>query len=331
MNAPVARRLLSIAIPVYNEGPNVAPLLSRLRDVLDQLPNYDYEIVFTDNASTDDTFERLASAAREDPRIRVLRFSRNFGFQRSILANYLEARGDAAIQIDADLQDPPELIPEMVRLWEAGNKVVYGIRRKRVEPWPSRVMRWAGYRVIAALSDVETPRDAGDFRLIDRAVIEALRVTNDHSPYLRGLIASFGYAQTGIHYDRAGRMAGRSKFNALSLIRLGLDGVISQSIRPLEFITLFGFLASTLSLVGAAVYIIAYLAGASSEPQGFTTIVFLILITQGFNTAFMGVIGEYVGRIYKNSRTLPVPIIEYRVEHPEAHGRRPATEESKAS
>jgi len=331
MSAHAARKLLSIAIPVYNEGPNIEPLLSRLHGVLDHLPSYDYEVVFTDNASTDDTFEKLTAAARDDPRIRVLRFSRNFGFQQSILANYLEARGDAAIQIDADLQDPPELIPEMVRLWEAGNKVVYGIRRKRVEPWPSRMMRWTGYRIIAALSDAETPRDAGDFRLIDRAVIEALRATNDHSPYLRGLIASFGYAQTGIHYDRAGRTEGRSKFNALSLIRLGLDGVISQSVRPLEFITLFGFLASTLSLFGAAIYLVVYLVSASDQPQGFTTIVFLILITQGFNTAFMGVIGEYVGRIYKNSRTLPVPIIEYRVEHPEAHGRHPIAEENKAS
>jgi glycosyltransferase involved in cell wall biosynthesis len=132
------RKLLSISVPVFNEAPNIEPLLARLRRVLDNLEGYDFEIVFTDNASTDDTFEKLADAARQDPRIRVLRFSRNFGFQKSILANYLETRGDAAIQIDADLQDPPELIPEMIRLWEEGNKVVYGIRSKRVEGWPKR-------------------------------------------------------------------------------------------------------------------------------------------------------------------------------------------------
>lgn len=321
MTQTQTKRLLSIAVPVYNEGPNIEPLIERLTAVLARLEKYDYEIIFTDNASDDDTFEKLTAIARTNPRIRVLRFSRNFGFQLSILTNYLNARGDAAIQIDADLQDPPELIPEMVRLWEAGNKVVYGIRRKRAEGWLSQIARSLGYRVISLLSDVETPRDAGDFRLIDRAVIEALRHTNDHSPYLRGLIASFGFAQTGIHYDRAGRTRGRSKFNAFSLMRLGLDGVISQSIKPLEFITFFGFLVSTLSVIGALLYVIAYFFGASDEQRGFTTIVLLILITQGFNTAFMGMIGEYVGRIYKNSRTLPVPIIEFRVEHPDAPGR----------
>lgn len=316
MNAPGSRKLLSISVPVLNEASNIEPLLARLRGVLDNLSGYDYEIVFTDNASTDDTFERLAAAAREDPRIRVLRFSRNFGFQKSILANYLEARGDAAIQVDADLQDPPELIPEMVRLWEEGSKVVYGIRRKRAEAWPSRMLRSIGYRVISALSEAETPRDAGDFRLIDRVVIEALRATNDHSPYLRGLIASFGYPQTGINYDRAGRQVGRSKFNAFSVVRLGIDGVVSQSVRPLEFITIFGFLLSTLSVIGACIYLIVFLFGAADQAPGFTTLVFVILITQGFNMAFLGLLGEYVGRIYKNSRTLPVPIVEYRIEHP---------------
>lgn len=310
------RKLLSISVPVFNEAANIDPLLARLRGVLESLDEYDYEIVFTDNASTDDTFEKLAAAAREDPHIRVLRFSRNFGFQKSILANYLEVRGDAAIQIDADLQDPPELIPEMVRLWEEGNKVVYGIRKKRVEGWPSRALRSLGYRVISALSEADTPRDAGDFRLIDRAVIEALRATNDHSPYLRGLIASFGYPQTGIDYDRAGRQQGHSKFNAFALIRLGIDGVISQSVRPLEFITFFGFLLSTLSVIGACIYLIVFLVGAADQAPGFTTLVFVILITQGFNMAFLGLLGEYVGRIYKNSRTLPVPIVEYRIEHP---------------
>lgn len=311
------KKLLSIAVPVYNEAANVEPLLQRLTSVLNDLHGYDYEIVFTDNASVDETFEKLTFVARDNPRVRVIRFSRNFGFQLSILANYLETRGDAAIQIDADLQDPPELIPEMVRLWEQGNKVVYGIRRKRVEGLPSRLARSLGYRVISALSEVDTPRDAGDFRLIDRDVIEALRSTNDHSPYLRGLIASFGFTQTGIHYDREGRKRGFSKFDAFSLVRLGLDGVISQSTKPLEFITFFGFLVSTLSAIGALIYVFMYLIGASGQ-EGFTTIVLLVLVTQGFNMAFMGMIGEYVGRIYKNSRTLPVPIIEYRIEHPDA-------------
>ena len=229
----VLKRLVTISIPVLNEADNIAPLMKRLRAVAEAHHRYDFEFLFTDNASSDATFERLAEEARADSRVRVIRFTRNFGFQTSILTNYLNARGDAAIQIDADLQDPPELLGEFLAAWEQGYKVVYGIRRSRRENPLLNSIRKLFYRVLARLSNVDLPVDAGDFRLIDRVVIEDLRRVKDENPYIRGVIAHLGYRQTGIPYDRAERQRGTSKFRLLSLIRLGIDGVCGQSTKPL--------------------------------------------------------------------------------------------------
>jgi len=289
-------------------------VLARLRQVADSNTQYDFEFIFTDNASTDRTFERLAEAALADSRIRVLRFTRNFGFQRSILANFLNARGDAAVQIDADLQDPPELIPEFLAQWEKGFRVVYGIRRKRNESFILKSMRRGYYRFIAWLSSVPLPHDAGDFRLIDRLVIERLRTYDDHAPYLRGMIASIGYAQIGIPYDRQQRYAGRSKFNFWKLMVLAVDGICSQSIRPLQFITFFGAFVFAASGFFACFYIGWFLFFARQAPPGFMTIVLLILMTAGLNAAFLGIIGEYIGRIYNNVRGEPIVIIQDRIE-----------------
>jgi dolichol-phosphate mannosyltransferase len=288
--------------------------LTRLRSVASTKPEYRFEFLFTDNASSDDTFERLAEEARRDERIRVLRFTRNFGFQTSILANYLNSRGAAAIQIDADLQDPPELISEFLAAWECGYKIVYGIRRSRPENAILSGVRKAFYRVLDRLSTVDVPVDAGDFRLIDRIVIERLREVKDSTPYIRGIIAEFGYKQIGIPYDRTERKEGESKFRIFSLIRLAIDGICSQSTKPLELITLFGFFLSFLSFVGALIYFFWFFALVRSPAPGFTTLVILILASMGVNAAFIGVLGEYIGRIFRNTRELPTPIIDRRIE-----------------
>ena len=307
-------KLITISIPVFNEAGNIGPLLNRLRAVAASNPEYRFEFLFTDNASGDDTFERLAEEVRRDDRVRVLRFTRNFGFQASILANYLNARGAAAIQIDADLQDPPELIPEFLAAWENGYRVVYGIRRARPENPLVTGARKLYYRLLHRLSDAQVPIDAGDFRLIDRAIIEHLRAVKDNSPYLRGIIAQLGYPQIGIPYDRAGRTAGNSKFGLASLLRLGIDGICSQSSRPLEFITLFGFLLSFLSVVAAMFYFAWFLLAARVPSPGFTTLVILVLLSIGVNAAFVGLLGEYIGRIFRNTREIPGPIIQQRID-----------------
>jgi polyisoprenyl-phosphate glycosyltransferase len=308
------KRLVTISVPVLNEAENVEPLMRRLRAVAEAHRRYDFEFLFTDNASTDATFERLASQARADSRVRVIRFTRNFGFQISILTNYLHARGDAAIQIDADLQDPPELFGDFLAAWEQGYKVVYGIRRSRPENPVLSVARKVFYRTLAKLSAVELPVDAGDFRLIDRAVIEDLRKVEDEAPYIRGAIAQLGYRQIGIPYDRAERQRGRSKFHLLSLIRLAVDGVCGQSTKPLELITLLGTLLSVLSFLAALFYFTWYLLVVRKPPQGFTTLVILILMSTSVQTAFIGLLGEYIGRIFKNTRHIPAPIIDQRIE-----------------
>ena len=299
---------------MLNEADNIGPLLERLRAVADTHRRYDFEFLFTDNASTDATFERLAQEARTDNRIRVIRFTRNFGFQASILTNYLNARGDAAIQIDADLQDPPELFGEFLAAWEQGYKVVYGIRKSRPENPLLRATRKLFYRVLASLSSVDLPVDAGDFRLIDRVVIEDLRQVRDDAPYIRGTIAQLGYQQIGIPYDREQRRRGSSKFHLLALIRFAVDGVCGQSTKPLELITLLGTIFSIFSLLGALFYFAWYFFVMRKPPAGFTTLVILILLSTSVQTAFIGLLGEYIGRIFRNTRHIPSPIIDQRIE-----------------
>jgi len=310
------KTLITISIPVLNEEDNIGRLLERLRIVCDALKKYDFEFLFTDNASTDDTFAVLAEEAAKDKRVRVLRFSRNFGFQKSILANYLNARGDAAIQIDADLQDPPELFKEFLESWEAGHKVVYGIRRRRKnESFTMSSLRKLYYRLVASLAETPLPKDAGDFRLIDRDIIEHLREYSDQAPYLRGMIATLGYPQTGIAYDRVSREAGQSKFNLSRLVQLGVDGICSQSTKPLRYITYFGFVTSIIAVLGAVFYAFSFFfAESSSGSRGFTTLAILVLLQTGLIAAFLGIIGEYIGRIFSNVRNSPIVIIEAQID-----------------
>ncbi|WP_024517630.1 glycosyltransferase family 2 protein [Bradyrhizobium sp. Tv2a-2] len=318
------KRLVTVSVPVLNEADNIEPLLKRLRAVADTHGSYDFEFLFTDNASTDATFERLAEEACADNRVRVIRFTRNFGFQTSILTNYLNARGDVAIQIDADLQDPPELFGEFLAAWEQGYKVVYGIRKSRPENPVLSAARKFFYRGLASLSSVDLPVDAGDFRLIDRVVIEDLRRVRDEAPYIRGTIAQLGYQQIGIPYNREQRQRGRSKFHLLALIRFAVDGVCGQSTKPLELITLLGTILSFLSFTGALFYFAWYLLVIRRPPAGFTTLVILILLSTSVQTAFIGLLGEYIGRIFRNTRHIPAPIIDRRIEPVRARDKREA-------
>jgi polyisoprenyl-phosphate glycosyltransferase len=310
----LSKRLVTISVPVLNEADNIKPLLERLRAVADLNSRYEFEFLFTDNASTDATFERLAEEAIRDSRIRVLRFTRNFGFQTSVLSNYQNANGDAAIQIDADLQDPPELFSDFLAAWEKGYKVVYGIRRSRPENFILQSARKLFYRGLASLSAVDVPVDAGDFRLVDRSVIEELRKVRDDAPYIRGTIAQFGFKQIGIPYDRAERKRGSSKFRLFSLIRLAVDGVCSQSTKPLELISLSGAILSFLSFFGSLFYFTWFIFVVRKPPQGFTTLVILILMSTSIQTAFIGMLGEYIGRIFRNTRHIHAPIIDQRIE-----------------
>jgi dolichol-phosphate mannosyltransferase len=310
-----AKKLLSIVVPVFNEEGNVEPLYAAVIEALAPLvERYDWELIFTDNHSEDATFAELTLLAARDPRVRVFRFSRNFGFQRSIYTGYMQARGDAAIQLDCDLQDPPSLIQAFVREWEAGQRIVYGVRRGRKEGAGITLLRRIFYRLIDLLSEDRLPHDAGDFRLVDRRVIDVLRQIDDYKPYLRGTLATLGFTQKGIVYDRAGRTHGASKFKLRDLFALALDGILSHSTVPLRAATYIGLVVSVITFLAIVGYAVGRLLVGKDWPAGFATTTILILLSLSLNALFLGVIGEYVGRIYQQVRRRPLTIIEERID-----------------
>ncbi len=306
------RKLISICVPVLNEAANIQPFYDRVSAVIGGLSErYDFEFVFTDNHSSDRTFEILTELAQRDRRIRAIRFSRNFGFQRSILTNYRHARGVAAIQLDCDLQDPPEMIVDFLRHWEQGYQVVYGVRRRRPKEalW-LRLSRRAFYRLIDLLSEERLPHDAGDFRLVGDKILEYLRRYNAPQPYLRGTISTLGFRQIGIAYDRSPRSLGKSKFNLFSLLELAVDGLCNHSIVPLRLASLLGLVLFFLAVLGAIYYAIGRFSFAASWPVGLASSSILTLFSIGMNALFLGIIGEYVGRIFKAVKMAPVAVIE---------------------
>jgi glycosyltransferase involved in cell wall biosynthesis len=310
-----ALKLLSIVVPVYNEEPNIGPFYQAVTAALQDLSDrYDLEFIFTDNCSTDGTFEQLEALAARDPRVRVYRFTRNFGFQRSVLTGYRLARGAAAIQIDVDLQDPPALIPEFVKLWEAGYRIVFGIRRSRRESLLLHASRRLFYRLIARLSTDILPPDAGDFRLIDRRILDLLHDYRDETPYLRGYITSLGYSQVGVPYDRAERERGRSSFPFVSLVNLALDGIVNHSTLPLRMASFLGVMLSGVAMLMICIYVARWLGSGGQWPAGFATLAVLILVSLAMNAIFLGIIGEYLGRIYRQVKPGPLTIVDRRVD-----------------
>lgn len=309
-----ARKLISVIIPVFNEEPNIRPAYEAVSAALDRLAaRYDWEILFTDNHSSDRTFAEIEILAAKDPRVGGLRFSRNVGYQKSIETGYFNSKGDAVVQLDCDLQDSPELIVDFVRLWEEGYKVVYGVRRDRPEGFAIHAARKLFYRLVRALSEDDLPLDAGDFRLVDRQLLVELQKLEDFQPYLRGAISNLGFRQIGVPYSRAARERGESKFSMMGYIGFALDGILNHSVVPLRIASYFGLAVSTLTLVAAFGYLAGRMILGKEWPAGFATTTFLILASLSIIAMFLGIIGEYLARIYKQvKRQWPV-IVEKRV------------------
>ena len=310
------RRMISVLVPVFNEAETLGPFLARMRPVLDEIERRFggvTELVFTDNCSSDRTLALILQHMQEEPRIRAFSFAKNVGFQRSIITGYSRVRGDACAQIDCDLEDPPELILEFVQRWTEGYRVVYGVRRERHERFYRRWARDLFYRGISLLSDVSIPRHAGDFRLIDRRVIEIVCRVNDSQPYLRGLIAALGFKQIGIPYDRSPRHAGTSSFNIMSYISLALDGLLQTSVRPLYLISVIGLLALITSLLLASFYVVAFLLHGPEEP-GFFSLVVIQLLSFSILSLGIGVLSLYVGRLYRLVSRRPWSVIEVKAD-----------------
>ena len=312
-----SKPLISLVVPVFNEEDAILPFYDALRPLADSLSaEFDFEFVFTDNHSTDKTPDILSALARSDSRIRGYRFSRNFGYQRSILTAYLKCSGAAAIQLDCDLQDPPELIPVFLRHWQQGYDVVYGIRISRIESWKWTRARRIFYWLVDFLSEDPVPQNAGDFRLISRRVIEELRGMEDYKPYLRGTIATLGFRQLGIDYDRRARTIGTTKFSIYDNFMLALDGVVNQSVVPLRVATYVGLAVSASTVLAILGYLVAYFTVGFRAPAGFTTITVLILGSLSINAMLLGILGEYLGRIYLQLKKKSLTIIE-RILHNE--------------
>jgi dolichol-phosphate mannosyltransferase len=310
MSAPSTKKVVSVLIPAFNEEDNVRRAYDAVVRVFETLPAYDFEIVFTDNHSTDRTFHLLKEIAEADRRVRVIRFARNYGYQRSVLIAYQSAHGDCAAQIDCDLQDPPELIPQMLALWEQGNHVVYGVRRSLRDSHVVAFTRRAFYRLMRALSEDRLPIDAGEFRLVDRRILDELRKVEDTSPYVRGLISSMGFSQTPIEYDRGARVAGESKFPWRAMVSLAVDGILNHSLIPLRIASLTSLIVATITFVVIFIYLIGRVLFGQDWPAGFATTTVLLLMSIMLNAMFLGIMGEYLGRIFMQSKRRPIPIVE---------------------
>jgi glycosyltransferase involved in cell wall biosynthesis len=300
---------LSVAIPVLNEESVLPELLRRVGAVLDGVPGGPHEMVLVDDGSTDRSREILATASQLDPRVRAIFLSRNFGHQPAITAALDHVRGDVVIVMDGDLQDVPEEIPRFLAMHDQGFDVVYARRSSRKEGFLLRFCYFAFYRMFASLARLDIPLDAGDFALLTRRVVNAIRSAPERNRYLRGLRAWAGFRQCGIVVERAPRAGGESKYSYGALFRLALDGVFAFSIIPIRAAMFLGALA-TLGAVIFALYATYARVVFDRSPQGYTSILVVVTFMSGVILFFLGVVGEYVGRVYEETKARPLYVIE---------------------
>lgn len=311
------KAMLSIVIPVYNERAALPVCLERLGRVLNAL-DLGSEIVFVDDCSRDSSADYLMEMQRLRRNIRLVRLSRNFGKEAAMTAGLAHALGDAVIVMDADLQDPPELIPAMVERWRQGADVVLMKRRsRRGDNWFKRANAWLFYRLLQRVSRFEIPVDAGDFRLLSRNAVDALLRLNERNRYMKGLFAWIGLPTEVIEYDRDARAAGASKWGYAGLFRLGIEGITSFSVAPLRWATLAGLVAAMLGgLFGVWIVVKALLFGDAT--QGYPSLIAVITFLGGIQLIGIGIVGEYVGRTYIESKQRPIYVLRDVVEPPVA-------------
>jgi dolichol-phosphate mannosyltransferase len=305
-------QVLSVVVPTYNERENVRRMYERLSMVLAGL-DMEWELIFSVDPCTDDTEELIRTLCAESTQVKMLRMSRRFGQPMATLAGLEASRGDVVVVIDCDLQDPPEVIPALVEKWREGYDVVCGQRRTRAgDPAGHRLVAHVAYRVINRIADVEIPIDTGDFRLMSRRVVDNLVSLKESHGYLRGLVGLVGFPQTTVLYDRDARAGGDSKYHRLwGSFYIGLNGIVGFSRYPLQLISLLGVVLSMLAFLLAVVYFALKLAG-TNFPLGNPTVIIVVSLFSGIQMLSLGVMGEYVGRIYDESRDRPKYIIESR-------------------
>ncbi len=300
--------VFSLVIPVLNEQETLPELARRLDPILESLDGRS-EVVLVDDGSSDRSFEIMRALSEADPRYVVVRLTRNFGHQMAISAGLEHASGDAVIIMDADLQDPPEVVLALIEKWREGFQVVYAVRDERTGESRTKLAtaKWF-YRVLGRMSDVEIPRDAGDFRLVDRRVVDTVNAMPEHRRYLRGMFAWVGYDQVGVRYVREARHAGVTKFPMRKMLAFAADGIVSFSTVPLRLVMMLGFFVSVVSVMAAAFGVVAKIASFDVVP-GWASIVVPMGVIGGVQLVVLGVIGEYIARIYDEVKQRPLYLV----------------------
>ncbi len=305
--------LLSVVIPCYNEEEVIGETMQRLKAFCSELANLDAELIFVDDGSNDRTRELLKSYAKEDSKIKLIGFARNFGHQIAVTAGIDAACGDAVVLIDADLQDPPEVVHEMIAKWREGFDVVYGTRTER--PGESAFKLATArvfYRLLNWLSDVPIPLDTGDFRLMSRPVVDTLRSMPERDRFVRGMVSWVGFKQIALPYKRAERFAGQSKYPLRKMLRFATDGILSFSTKPLQMSVGLGMLCATLALAGI-LYALGIRLFTNNWVEGWTALMIAVLFLGGIQLICVGILGEYVGRIYHEVKNRPLYVVQERL------------------
>ncbi|MGV8937591.1 MAG: glycosyltransferase family 2 protein [Allorhizobium sp.] len=305
--------LLSIVVPCYNEEQVIGETVRRLKAFCDALSDLDAELIFVDDGSRDNTRSLLKDFAAADSRIKVIGLSRNFGHQIALTAGIDCASGDAVVLIDADLQDPPEVINQMIERWRDGYDVVYGTRTERIgETAFKRVSARSFYRVLNWLSDVPIPLDTGDFRLMSRSVVDAIGKMQEKCRFVRGMVSWVGFKQIAVPYSRAERFAGETKYPLRKMMTFAIDGILSFSTKPLRISVTFGMVAVAFALAGIG-YSIFLRIFTSLWVEGWTAIMIAVLFMGGVQLISLGIIGEYIGRIYTEAKGRPLYVVQEHV------------------
>lgn len=305
---------ISLVVPMYYEEKVVNECYNRLIKVLQGLDDYEYEIIFIDDGSKDKTLELLEQIAKNDCNVKILSFTRNFGHQAVVTAGLKHISGDVIVIIDADLQDPPEVIPEMLKLWEEGNQVVYGKRKTREGESEFKLLTSKMfYNTLNILSDVEIPKDTGDFRLVDRKVVDVMNSLPEHNKFLRGLWSWFGFKQTPYEYERKERFAGKTKYPLKKMMKLASDGIIGFSTKPLKFVGVLGLISIIVSLCIMIYALISFIFKLNDLTAGWTSLMVAITFFAGVQLLSIWIMSEYIARIYDESKNRPQYIIEKKV------------------
>jgi glycosyltransferase involved in cell wall biosynthesis len=301
--------LLSVVAPALNEAGGIETFYARVCTALEGVP---FELVIVDDGSTDETPEILSRLAERDERLRVIRLSRHFGYQSAMSAGLEHAAGDVVVTIDADLQDPPELVPELLERWREGSDVVYAVRRARrgESRRKLRTARWFS-SAFSRLAELDIPANAGDFRLMDRRAVDSLLLMRERRRFLRGMTVWIGYTQSSVPYDRDPRQTGETRYRWRTLLRISFDAITSFSSVPLQIATLVGFAISVLAFLGLPYVVIGRLTGLYPA-KGISTLLFAVLFLGGIQLIFLGVIGEYISRIYDEVKARPLYLVRSR-------------------